>query len=60
MLTPPVGAVLFTVCGVAKVPLESVAKESLPLLGWLLVVLVAVTYFSPLALGLPHLFGFGR
>ena len=60
MLTPPVGAVLFTVCGVAKVSLESVAKESLPLLGWLLVVLVAVTYFSPLALGLPHLFGFGR
>lgn len=60
MLTPPVGAVLFTVCGVAKAPLESVAKESLPLLGWLLVVLVAVTYFSPLALGLPHLFGFGR
>lgn len=60
MLTPPVGAVLFTVCGVAKVPMEEVVKESLPLLGWLFVVLLAITYMPPLALALPHLFGYGR
>ncbi len=60
MLTPPVGAVLFTVCGVAKVPMEEVVKESLPLLGWLFVVLLAITYMAPLALALPHLFGYGR
>jgi C4-dicarboxylate transporter DctM subunit len=60
MLTPPVGAVLFTVCGVARIPIEAVAKEALPLLAWLVAVLLAVAYVSPLALGLPHLFGFGR
>ncbi len=60
MLTPPVGAVLFTVCGVAKVPMEEVVKESLPLLVWLFVVLLAITYMAPLALALPHLFGYGR
>ncbi len=60
MLTPPVGAVLFTVCGVAKVPMEEVVKESLPLLVWLFVVLLAITYMPPLALALPHLFGYGR
>ena len=60
MLTPPVGAVLFTVCGVAKVPMEEVVKESLPLLVWLFVVLLAITYVAPLALTLPHLFGYGR
>lgn len=60
MLTPPVGAVLFTVCGVAKVPMEEVVKESLPLLGWLFVVLLAITYMPPLVLALPHLFGYGR
>ncbi len=60
MLTPPVGAVLFTVCGVAKVPMEEVVKESWPLLVWLFVVLLAITYMAPLALALPHLFGYGR
>jgi len=60
MLTLPVGVVLFTVCGVAMVPMEGVVKESLPLLGWLLVVLLAITYLTPIALALPRLLGFGR
>ncbi len=60
MLTPPVGAVLFTVCGVAKVPIEEVVNESLPFLGWLFVVLLAITYLAPIPLALPHLFGYGR
>ena len=59
-MTPPVGAVLFTVCGVAKVPMEEVVKESFPLLCWLLFVLLAITYVPQLALALPHLFGYGR
>jgi len=60
LLTPPVGAILFTVCGIAKAPIERVAKEALPLLLWQVVVLVLVTYFPVLATGLPHLFGYGR
>jgi C4-dicarboxylate transporter DctM subunit len=59
LLTPPVGAILFTVCGIAKAPIERVAKETLPLLLWQIVVLL-VTYFPVVALGLPHLFGYGR
>ena len=60
LLTPPVGAILFTVCGIAKAPIERVAKEALPLLLWQIVVLFLVTYFPVVALGLPHLFGYGR
>jgi TRAP-type C4-dicarboxylate transport system permease large subunit len=60
LLTPPVGAILFTVCGIAKAPIERVAKETLPLLLWQIVVLFLVTYFPVVALGLPHLFGYGR
>lgn len=60
MLTPPVGAVLFTVCGVAKAQMEPVVKETLPLLGWLLFVLVAVALFAPLVLTLPEFFGYVR
>jgi tripartite ATP-independent transporter DctM subunit len=60
MLTPPVGAVLFTVCGVAKAPIEQVAKETMPFLLWEICVLLLVTYFPIVSMGLPHLFGFGR
>lgn len=60
MLTPPVGAVLFTVCGVAKAPMEPVVRETLPLLGWLLLVLLAVAFFAPLVLSLPEFFGYVR
>jgi tripartite ATP-independent transporter DctM subunit len=60
LLTPPVGAILFTVCGIAKAPIERVAKEALPLLLWQIVVLFLVTYFPVVATGLPHLFGYGR
>lgn len=60
MLTLPVGVVLFTVRCVAMVPMEGVVKESLPLLGWLLVVLLAITYLAPIALALPRLLGLGR
>lgn len=60
LLTPPVGAVLFTVCGISKAPIEKVAKESLPLLAWQIVVLFLVTYVPLVALGVPHFFGYGR
>ena len=60
LLTPPVGAVLFTVCGISKAPLEKVAREALPFLTWQIAVLAAVTYVPFIATGLPHLFGYGR
>lgn len=60
MMTPPVGAVLFTVCGVAKAPLEPVIRESLPLLAWILAVLFLIAYVPAISLTVPHLFGYGR
>lgn len=60
LLTPPVGAVLFTVCGIAKAPLEKVARESLPFLLWQIAVLAIVTYIPFVATGLPQYFGYGR
>jgi C4-dicarboxylate transporter DctM subunit len=60
LLTPPVGAVLFTVCGIAKAPLEKVAVEAFPFLLWQIAVLVAVTYIPFIATGLPQYFGYGR
>lgn len=60
LLTPPVGAVLFTVCGIAKAPLEKVARESLPFLLWQIAVLALVTFIPFIATGLPQYFGYGR
>jgi tripartite ATP-independent transporter DctM subunit len=60
LLTPPVGAVLFTVCGISKLPIERVARETVPFLLWQLALLGIVTYVPVVALGLPHLFGYGR
>jgi C4-dicarboxylate transporter DctM subunit len=60
MMTPPVGAVLFTVCGVAKAPLEPVIRESVPLLLWILAVLFVIAYVPELVLAVPHFFGYGR
>jgi tripartite ATP-independent transporter DctM subunit len=60
LLTPPVGAVLFTVCGIAKAPIEKVAKEVFPLLLWQIAVLFLVTYVPVIAVGIPHVFGYGR
>ena len=60
LLTPPVGAVLFTVCGIAKAPIELVFKEVFPLLLWQIAVLAIVTYVPGVAVALTHLFGYGR
>ena len=60
LLTPPVGAVLFTVCGIAKAPLEKVAVEAFPFLLWQIAVLAAVTYVPFIATALPQYFGYGR
>lgn len=60
MYTPPVGAVLFTVCGVAKTSLEDVVRESPPFLAWLVALWLLVAYIPALVLAVPEFFGFGR
>lgn len=57
MITPPFGCCLFVACGTAKLPLEALTKRAVPFIGALIAVLLLVTFFEPVSLALPRLFG---
>jgi tripartite ATP-independent transporter DctM subunit len=60
LTTPPVGAVLFVGCAIARVKIESVMRTIWPFYGAILVALALTTYWSPLSLTLPRLtLGYG-
>jgi TRAP-type C4-dicarboxylate transport system permease large subunit len=54
-ITPPMGIVLFVVTRIADISFETMARAILPWLVPLLVVLMAVSFWSPLTLWLPNL-----
>ena len=56
LTTPPFGVLLFIVSGITKVPLQEIIKETLPLIGVLIVVLFLITYIPGIVLFLPELF----
>jgi len=58
LLTPPVGLLLYVVCGMTKMSLERVVKGVLPFLAVEVVVLLLVTYIEPLSMFLPRYFGY--
>jgi len=58
LATPPVGLCLFIVCAIGRVPLESVARASLPMLAICIAVLLLVTFVPQLTLFLPSLFNY--
>lgn len=58
LVTPPVGICLFITSGIAKAPILSVFRESLPYLAWLLIVLAIVTYVPQSYLWLPEMLGY--
>lgn len=60
MITPPVGAVLFVVTVVAKVPLFTLARAILPMLAAEFVIFGLILFFPALTLWLPNLFGYAR
>ena len=49
-VTPPVGVNLFVASGVAKVKLENVAKKVFPILGLMILLLLAITYMPGISL----------
>ena len=49
-ITPPVGVNLFVASGVAKVKLDDITKQIWPVLGLMLVVLLAITYIPEISL----------
>lgn len=53
LTTPPVGVCLFVCAGIARLPLAPVVKAILPFLATNILVLLAVSYFPPLATWLP-------
>jgi tripartite ATP-independent transporter DctM subunit len=55
ILTPPFGVALFTVAKVGRIPFEDLAREILPFLPGLILVLFLLTVFPSLSLFLPRL-----
>ncbi|MBX3604850.1 MAG: TRAP transporter large permease [Piscinibacter sp.] len=58
MLTPPVGVVLFVVCGVTKVPMRELVKSAWPFIALTYVVLVLCMLFPPIVTALPRALGY--
>jgi tripartite ATP-independent transporter DctM subunit len=59
LLTPPVGAILFVVCGISKISLERLVRAIWPFLLWQIAVLALVTYVPWFCVWLPRLLGYG-
>ena len=58
LLTPPVGVCLFIACTIAKISLEKLTRAILPFIAIEVVVLMIVSFFPPIVLFVPRLFGY--
>ena len=58
LITPPLGACLFILCGISKLSLEQMTKAILPFLIAEFAVLFLCTYVPSISLFLPRIFGF--
>lgn len=59
MLTPPVGVVLFVVCGITKVPMRELIYSLWPFITLMYGVLVLCMLFPPIVTWLPRMLGYG-
>ena len=55
LVTPPFGSVMFVVCGIGKTTIADFARELLPFLAILVVVLGVITYIPGSVTWLPNL-----
>ena len=58
LCTPPVGTCLFVGCGVGKTSIAKVTRPMIPFFFAMFCALLLITYWPPLTLWLPRLFGF--
>ena len=58
MLTPPVGVVLFVVCGVARISLGEITRHVWPFVAAMYLLLFVCMFVPPLVLALPRALGF--
>ena len=55
VMTPPVGAALFAVCGILKCPVEECAKEEIPFLIAILLMLGILVFLPDVVLWIPNM-----
>jgi tripartite ATP-independent transporter DctM subunit len=58
MLTPPVGVVLFVLCGITGIKLGDLVREVWPFIAAMYALLFACMFYPPLVLWLPKLLGY--
>lgn len=58
LITPPLGACLYILCGISRLSLEELVKAIIPFIIIELFVLFLCTYIPPISMFLPKLFGF--
>lgn len=58
MLTPPVGVVLFVVCGVTRVPMRDLVRSAWPFITLMYAVLVLCMFFPSVVTTLPRAHGY--
>jgi TRAP-type C4-dicarboxylate transport system permease large subunit len=58
MITPPVGNILFILCSITKLSMESLVRELWPFILVEIVVLLLITYVPATTLVVPRLFGY--
>lgn len=58
LCTPPVGTCLFVGCGVGKTSIANVTRPMIPFFFAMFAALLLITYWPPLTMWLPQLFGF--
>ena len=58
MLTPPVGVVLFVICGVAKIPLGELSRHVWPFIAMMYGLLIACLFVPQIVLTLPRMMGY--
>ena len=59
-MTPPVGVVLYTACGITNTPVEEYVKESIPFYITIVAIVFLVAFVPQISLWLPHLLYAGR
>jgi len=58
LVTPPVGAVLFIGCSVAKLKIQNMIKPLIPFYIAMIIILLLVTFVPEISLWIPDLFGY--
>lgn len=58
MLTPPVGVVLFVVCGIARISMGEMMRHLWPFVALGFALLITGMFFPPLITALPHALGY--